>query len=542
MKTVLSLLFSALFLFSAQLQSQTYLWARSGGGNSGDYGNAVAVDAAGNSYVTGWFQQAMTLGSYTLISNGFYDVFVAKYDPNGNVVWATSAGSGANDIGYGISLDAVGGIYVGGTFSGSVFFGSNSVTSSNSSADAFVAKLSPSGTWLWVRAGGSTVDDQAQCIDVNGSTVALSGYFKSSATFSTGTINSYGNSDIFVAKYDTAGNFQWVRGGGGTSYEIAYGVTVDPSGNIYSNGYFRGTATFGIFIMTSTGGDDAILLQYSPTGTCMWAKKGGGTGDDKGLGVTSDANGIYATGWFVGNATFETQGIASAGSSDVYVVKYNTAGTLQWISRAGGVYADGGYGIAASASGSLWVTGSFDTTAQFGPVMVNSFGGTDVFIARLSASTGVFNIASSGGAQAATIFQKDIGYGIGIDGSGMVYAIGAFQNTATWGPFFTTSVAIQDFFLVKLDQTTGIQGSDHNAFYIYPNPAKDHISIMFPDAINKNAQVRIYGIDGKILVEHRSVDLHSGTQIEIPISHLSPGIYFVETNDGVARTSLFIKE
>ena len=158
--------FSAIF-FSLHVWSQSYQWAVHGGGNSGDYGNSIALDSQGNSYVTGWYQNTATFGSLILTSAGGYDIFVVKYDNSGQAVWAKTAGGVSNDIGYGIDLDANGNIYVAGTFSGTATFGTISVTSSNSSPDILLARYDANGNELWVQQAGSTTDDQAQAIAVD---------------------------------------------------------------------------------------------------------------------------------------------------------------------------------------------------------------------------------------------------------------------------------------------------------------------------------------------------------------------------------------
>ena len=118
------------------------VWANSAGGTSGDGGISIATDAAGNTYITGdFYSPAITFGGTTLTNNGGYDIFIAEYDTNGNVVWAKSAGGTADDEGFSIAADAAGNTYITGGFkSPAITFGGTTLTN-NGSYKIFIAKL-----------------------------------------------------------------------------------------------------------------------------------------------------------------------------------------------------------------------------------------------------------------------------------------------------------------------------------------------------------------------------------------------------------------
>lgn len=286
------LLIPALMLaFNPYVFSQAFQWAVHGGGSSGDYGNSIALDAQGNSYVTGWYQNTATFGSLQLISSGGYDIFLVKYDNNGQAVWARSAGGVNNDIGYGVDLDANGNIYVAGAFTGTAAFGSITVSSSNNSDDIFLARYDAGGNELWVQQAGSTIDDQAQAIYVDraAAKIYVTGYFKSTAAFGSVFVSSSGQSDVFIAKYDTIAALNstpiWVHKGGGTGYDISYGVCTDVSGNVFITGVFTGTANFDGMNVSSAGGDDIYVAKYNSAGVIQWVHRDGGIQGDKGLSV-----------------------------------------------------------------------------------------------------------------------------------------------------------------------------------------------------------------------------------------------------------------
>jgi len=181
-------------------QNGDWLWAKQAGGASNDESYNIAVDANGNSYVTGNFTGSATFGSTTLTSSGYNDIFVAKLDINGNWLWAKQAGGTGWDYGFVIAVDDNGNSYVTGYFSGSVTFGTTTLTSSGYE-DIFVAKLDRNGNWLWAKKAGGTSDDIGYgiAVDANGNSY-VTGYFEESATFGTTTLMSSGSRDIFVAK------------------------------------------------------------------------------------------------------------------------------------------------------------------------------------------------------------------------------------------------------------------------------------------------------------------------------------------------------
>ncbi|WP_428662095.1 SBBP repeat-containing protein [Runella sp.] len=233
----------------------------SAGGTSVEQGQSIAVDGSGNVYITGYFSGTAAFGSTSKTSAGGYDIFVAKYNNSGSLQWVQTAGGTGSDVGYGIAVDGSGNVYITGYFFGTATFGSTSKTSA-------------------------------------------------------------GISDIFVAKYNTGGTLQWVQTAGGTSTELGYGIAVDGSGNVYITGNFQGTATFGSTLKTSAGGSDIFVAKYNTNGIFQWVQTAGGTNEDYGQKIDSDTNGnLYVTGFFNDTATFSRNTKTSAGSIDVYIVR-----------------------------------------------------------------------------------------------------------------------------------------------------------------------------------------------------------------------------
>lgn len=216
---------SSLCFFSILLNAQTpnWLWAKTAGNTSNDIANSVAVDASGNSYIAGAFlSPTITFGSTTLTNNGADDIFLAKYDASGNVLWARSAGGTNHDYANSVAVDPSGNVYVAGYFtSDTIIFGSytliNTDNTTNSTSDLFLVKYNSSGNVLWAKSAAGLNNDEAASVSVDASGNAyITGYF-SSYTLSFGTITLTNTDtinytdDIFIAKYNTSGNVLWAK-------------------------------------------------------------------------------------------------------------------------------------------------------------------------------------------------------------------------------------------------------------------------------------------------------------------------------------------
>jgi len=192
-------------IFVAKLDiNGNWLWAKQAGGTSGDSGNGIAVDANGNSYITGGFKESATFGTTTLTSSGYYDydIFVPKLDIDGNWLWAKQAGGTGDEGSNSIAVDANGNSYITSGFEESVNFGTTTLTSSGY-LDIFVAKIDHNGNWLWAKQAGGAIDDCGYgiALDANGNSY-VTGVFMESANFGTTTLTSSGDRDIFVAKLE----------------------------------------------------------------------------------------------------------------------------------------------------------------------------------------------------------------------------------------------------------------------------------------------------------------------------------------------------
>jgi PKD-like domain/Secretion system C-terminal sorting domain len=238
-------------------------WAKSGGSYSDDMGYSVAVDAAGNSYVSGNFLNTATFSGYSLTSSGSVDIFVVGYDPLGNMQLLMKAGSSDYEGSYGITLDGQGYFYITGLHDGPTVF--DTITAvPNGSYDMYLAKYSVTGHIQWVN---STISDQwesgtAVVVDSKGNPYVTGNvYHGGTSMFAETNIVGYGYYDPFVVKYNPKGEFQWANHGGSYDYDEPLDMAVADSGKLYISGYYSSSAIFGNNTFNTTGGNDVLLLK-----------------------------------------------------------------------------------------------------------------------------------------------------------------------------------------------------------------------------------------------------------------------------------------
>lgn len=366
-------------------------WVKTGVGNGTDYasGSGIVVDASGSVFVTGFFLGVIDFEGVSRTStSASNDIFLAKYSSSGALIWLQAVGGTGHDFGSGVAIDGVGDVYVTGSFRGTVSFSGVSRTSVGGSADVYVMKYGSVGALQWVQTagGGSTDEGTGITVDAAGK-VYLIGRFQGATNFGGFVLNSAsGSGDVFFAKYDPVGvSWTWLQSVGGDGNDVGRSIGVDANGDVYVSGDFSSTVDFGGDTKTSSGNFDFFLAKYDSWGTnCYWVKTGGGVGSDYAYGMRVDALGdVYVTGSFWEVANFSGVTKTTRGRSDVFVVKYDTAGAIQWVQTVGGSRDDIGKGIAIGPLGSLYVAGEFSRTANFGGVSITATGGIDFFVLRM---------------------------------------------------------------------------------------------------------------------------------------------------------------
>lgn len=316
------------------------LWARSAGGRRADYGNSCAVDALGYITITGSFwSDTLIFGGYSLVNAGGEDLYLAKYDPQGNVLWAKRAGDPDFQLGKFVAVDFRGNAYVTGEFYGTnLTFDTITLINSGQSYDSeiFIAKFDPDGNVIWAKIvpGSSSEYACSIAVDALGNPYLTGDYYCHTLTLGSFTLTNVGAYDFFLVKYDTYGNVVWATSGGGPSYENAMSVAVDESGNTFLTGNFCSPQlVLGSFSLNNKSPEtsDIFLVKYDPDGNVLWAKSAGDYKEDEVRSVAVDLSGnAYVAGFFTSpSITFGTDVLTNTGPyvnyDDVFIAKSDNA-------------------------------------------------------------------------------------------------------------------------------------------------------------------------------------------------------------------------
>jgi hypothetical protein len=476
-------------------QSTGFCWVNQETSSGQIFANDIVNDSGGGFlYVVGQFRGTVTFddggpNETTFNSGDDQHSFIAKYDYDGNLDWAIPAvaGTGNSSINS-ADFDFNDGLVVVGQYNGSVTFddgGSNETTlSSAGGQDIFLARFDDDGDFDFaVRAGGPD-GDRGLGVQFDFDGIIITGLFRELSTFETRgspsvALQSNGASDIFLVKYNSnATDIDWARQIGSGGDDRGEGIAQGNDGQ-YITGEFFGSVNFGSTPLNSAGDVDMFLAKFDPSdGTFEWAKRGGGSADDRGsnLGIGSDVNGadlVLVTGWFKGIADFESQTLIDEGNGDFFLAAYDEDGNFRFARGAGGSGFDSGVVVAGEQLlddtgpqfGTAQVAGEFQGSITFAKgqpneTILTSLGQNDIFIAKYN-EFGQFlwakQIGGSGNETVRGIFSLETGFFSDEFGESVplqnTFIAGSFQSTVNFGtlpPTSATSQAQADVFVTRL--------------------------------------------------------------------------------------------
>lgn len=366
------------------LPDGTVVWAVSFGGAGLDEAYDLALSPNGEPVIAGTFNGPATFAGNTVQGTGLDDVFVARFDANGQMLWLQTAGGAGADTATGIATDAAGSVFVTGSIVDSASFGATNVTAGFTGVPTlYTAKYDVSGQLKWVR----LTDDPGGSAGVRVATDAagnayVGGYFSVALSHGTYVLRSSGSRDVLVLKYDPSGNASWAaRAGGGNNDEV-YGLALDPAGNVFITGYFANSATFGTATLNTSGKQsDIFVAKLNGNGIFVWARQAGGFASDNqsqvGNLATDVAGNIYLTASAPSDVTFSSIVLPAIGfgSDDALVAKYDRLGNIVWAERFGSPFADANRALTVDASGKVITGGVFTGTAVVNGVSLNNAGG-----------------------------------------------------------------------------------------------------------------------------------------------------------------------
>jgi hypothetical protein len=407
-------------------------WAIATGGSGGVVGVPALSqpDAAGDLYVTGYFQGTVTFGSTTLTASSNNTSFVSKVDANGNVLWAEQFGGLSDGRFTGISLDGSGNVYLSGNFDGTQSFGGTTLSSPNGSATGYICKVDPSGNFLWaqrfaIQTGGSYGEKMA--VDGNGNVYL--GWTDSSST----------GSAAFLSKVDSAsGNFLWTQQvvtDPNTNYLPPSGVALDSSGNAYVsvNG-------------GPGGGYSGFLAKYDPNGNVIWSEATARPilGEAINQDPTTGATWLYTAIWPTTSAPTNVEKLDAA------------TGTVIWSQQVGSPGPIRPQAVAVDTSGNVYLidgnTGGTDFDPGPGVAFVDN---STVSVVKLDPSGNFLSVWSFGGN------SYSIAGGLAVDSSGNFETVGTFNgpmnfDTGSQIVSLTPPTGSTSLFITKTTQDTGM--------------------------------------------------------------------------------------
>jgi hypothetical protein len=297
-------------------------WAKMGVGTATDYGNEINVSSDNQIFTIGFANNGIAFGSILLNNPTGFGMFVSKHNNSGLLQWAKLFSATGEVAGRGISSDPSGNVLITGTFKGTLTLGTTSLTASSANGDVFVAKLDANGNTLWAKKFGLTGENYARGIDSDGEgSIYVSGVFETQITFGSLNLNSNGQKDIFLTKFDSNGNAIWAKNIGGEGNEEGCEIEVNTNGNVFFSGSYTGKLTLNGESFTAKGLRDVFIAKVDKNGTFLWQKTMGGSQDDVNyaIGLNRTNENIVTVGTFGGTFSQGSQSVTSLGRYDSYI-------------------------------------------------------------------------------------------------------------------------------------------------------------------------------------------------------------------------------
>lgn len=367
----------------------------------------------------------------------------------GKPMWTAHLGGPQADVGYALATDKEGNVVLVGFYQGTANLGGVPMTSAGQ-VDFFVAKYDTAGNAMWVRPFGGPGNDMATgvAIDLSGN-VYVAGASDGALTIGGSSFGANGATGTFLFSLDPLGNVLSAKAYGGDSFGTLAKVAVSANGTIGLAGSYKGTIDFGGGPLTAAMGSYAgFVAEFDGGGNLSFANSLGtdSTTVAQGLAFKSDES-VAVVGSFSGTGQFGTTTLTSVGQNDVFVAAFDSAGNPLWAKSWGGITNDDGRGIAYDANGNLVVTGGFSSSVDFGGGAVTSKGGTDAFVMKLNASHTLAWVQTFGGT------LTDEAVSAAVDTSGELLVGGLFESTVSLGSQTLTSAGDKDIFAIKMGST-----------------------------------------------------------------------------------------
>lgn len=479
------LLFLALLLLEGlSLSAQNYQWAQRFGNAKSDKITCIKTDGLGHVYIAGYFSTSITIGTNGVVL-GFVansqskEAFIAKLDSTGYCLWAKAGGAYYDDRVLGMDVDSAGYAVITGTFweGGGINFPPINISGSayGHHDQGFIARFDPNGNPLWgtfvcgdmaTPSGGNYRDDQGLdvAIDRQGNIYTV-GFMTTVTLYCGGNVVTATNPNTgqhkhcyWLTKMNSSGVFQWARTFGNLPWDPSAGkyierdiaLCVDEKDGIYVTGGFDSTRVFGNTTLTSAGGYDCFVMKYDSLGNFQWVTRAGSDKDDWSNGICSDKNGhIYMTGEHRDSLIMDTVLVKNYDKRDAFVFKIDAqTGKPYWGKRAGSDFGgERGNDVWADNQCNVYVTGDINEGAKFGDNIQTPINGLGVqTFLARMTPEGKWTWVTTGGGAG----DDDRSNAVAKGKANQVYMAGYFRNTAFHGSTMLTSAGSSDAWFGRL--------------------------------------------------------------------------------------------
>jgi len=413
-----------------------YSWMKGYGNADSEYVSDVAVDGAGYIYLTGSFTGTLSIDGQSVTSLGNTDFYVAKMSPEGSVLWLKSGGSSAAEQSSSIDVDADGNVYVVGLSNDNTSFDDNRFPSLGGN-DGFLLKLDTDGNYLFAKTLGCFNNDNACDVTVDrNNNVIVTGFFNYALQVSSTSLfqNAKGANDAFLVKFDSEGNFLWSMTYASAGQDYGRSVACDNAGNIYLAGEFKGTLAMGGSNLQSQNDINVYLAKFDQSGAVQWAVQRGASGNDSVRSIAVTSSGDVYLAYKQVNA-------------NPYIARYSSDGVSQGTISFSGTGTMDVTDILCDMYGNAYFAGSYSGTINFGSVSSSSTGsGSDYYIVRCGADNNV-NMSFFGNQSTANSINA-----LALDFANNVVAGGAFTSSITINEDTETSNGQSDALLIKFER------------------------------------------------------------------------------------------
>jgi hypothetical protein len=498
----------------------------------------LEADADGNIFMAGNFIETAEFGTDYITSAGGTDIFIAKYNKFGEVLWLLGDGGEDYDYLHGIASDEAG-FYTGGSFYGTTSIGGQSFTSAGSQ-DLFIARYNQIGEIQWVQQFSSPKTDYLNAIDSDPfGNLFITGHYYDSIAIGGTTIYSVGGSDIFIAKFDITGKLIWVQQASGSSSDQSYSLSCDADGNLAFSGSFFEDITLGDVTLTTEDPTGVFMAKYNNDGELIFAQQVDGNGLIAKSFVSFDSEGdIYFAGNFTNEVHFGPYTfIAGEFNIDVFITRYTADGTLLWADHGHGLGSDALIAIAPGPLNDLYISGHYLDTIHFSDLTLEytlCCGSAEIFLVRYT-EDGI----PSWGDQVSG--ERAMAESMCKNSDDELFVSGLFLGELTLGEMIIESGTEYSNYLSGIatgTMTSTDEQTDNISFNLFPVPADNELNIQFEKNISSYTY-EIFDLTGRKMLQGSIAGEHGIDISGIPSGQYLIRLYNAET--GLNEGMVFLK-